>query len=117
VKWGRGGRFRGGDEQHGSESAGKGRREGLPRMREAAAPDPGRGAGDPVERAWRGGGGGRRRAAGLEPASTVLGREIEEEGRLGGEERDELPSCRTRRLYAPLHSSGVYSVLLVLPPF
>jgi hypothetical protein len=67
--------------------------------------------------AWRGGGGGRRRAAGLEPASTVLGREIEEEGRLGGEERDELPSCRTRRLYAPLHSSGVYSVLLVLPPF
>lgn len=50
MKWGRGGRFRGGDEQHGSESAGKGRREGLPRMREAAAPDPGRGAGDPVER-------------------------------------------------------------------
>lgn len=38
-----GGRFRVGDEQHGSEAAGKGQRDGLPRMREPAAPGAGQG--------------------------------------------------------------------------
>jgi len=61
--------------------------------------------------AWRGGG---RGADWVGTCRYCTGTANRERG-LGGEERDELANKpAARRLYAPLHSSGVYPVLLVL---